>query len=72
MKRSFYHYIMTLRGPKISDAITKFANDLAHDSLFPKQSTDYHEVSDYLEMTTTYLENMTIFDEAWELYLEHN
>ena len=72
MKRSFYHYLLTLRGPKIFDPVTKLANDISLDIQFPKQSESYTEISDYLELNTSYLDTMDIFDVAWEKYLDHN
>ena len=33
--------------------------------------TNYHEISSYLELNGTYLHNMAIFDDAWELYTIH-
>lgn len=72
MRRSFYHYILTLRGPKIEDEITLFANEVGNDITFPKQSIDYDEISNYLELSSNYIENMDIFDQAWERYLETN
>lgn len=71
MRRSFYHYLMTLKGPG-GDAETNFANHAAKDIQFPKQSEDYHELSTYLEMNSDYLTNMHIFDALWEKYLENN
>ncbi|MDA9470349.1 YozE family protein [Enterococcus sp. 5H] len=71
MRRSFYHYLMTLRTP-IKTTESQFANDAAKDIQFPKQSEDYHELSTYLEMNVDYLPNMLIFDEVWEKYLENN
>ena len=62
MRRSFYHYLMTLKGPA-KDPETDFANEAAK---------DYHELSSYLEMNADYLSNMDIFDELWEKYLENN
>lgn len=70
MRQSFYHYLLTQRDPYKKDAITKFANDVQYDGTFPKQSEDYEEISRYLELNATYLSTMTIFDEAWEKYLE--
>lgn len=72
MRRSFYHYLMTLRGPNQKDPETNFANQAAKDIQFPKQSEDYHDVSSYLELETSYLESMDIFDKVWEKYLENN
>ena len=68
MVKSFYQYLLTFRQPKNIDAITKFANDAFLDHSFPKHSSDYHEVSAYLEMNGHYLESMRIFDDAWEQY----
>lgn len=70
MKRSFYHYLMTERDPHKKDEVTQFANAASEDLSFPKQSTDFDEVSNYLEMETHYLPSMQIFDEAWQRYLE--
>jgi len=61
---------MTYRQPKIIDEVTRFANEAFKDHEFPKQSTDYDEVSRYLEMNGSYLSNMAVFDEAWEIYQE--
>lgn len=72
MRRSFYHYVLTLRGPKINVPETKLANAIGIDIQFPKQSESYSEISDYLELSTSYLDNMDIFDELWQKYLEHN
>ena len=66
--KTFYQFLMTFRQPANIDAITKFANDAFHDHDFPKQSRDYHELSQYLEMNGAYLEAMSVFDEAWEEY----
>ncbi|BBU39334.1 MULTISPECIES: YozE family protein [unclassified Aeribacillus] len=67
---SFYHYLMTFRHPKPKDKISKFANDAYLDHSFPKNSTDYDELSTYLELNGSYLENMSVFDEAWEKYVQ--
>ncbi|MHC5217570.1 YozE family protein [Enterococcus sp. LJL128] len=71
MRRSFYHYLVTLKGPA-ADSETQFANAAAKDIRFPKHSEDYHEISSYLEMEVNYLPTMTVFDELWEKYLENN
>ncbi|WP_086347627.1 YozE family protein [Candidatus Enterococcus clewellii] len=71
MRRSFYHYLITLKGPAANDE-TQFANAAAKDIRFPKHSEDYHEISSYLEMEVNYLPTMTVFDELWEKYLENN
>lgn len=70
MKRSFYHYLMTERDPYKKDDLTKFANEVQYDGSFPKQSEDYEEISRYLETSVSYLPSMTVFDKAWEQYIE--
>lgn len=69
MAKTFYHFLMKYRHPSPKDSISQFANHAYQDHSFPKLSIDYHEVSTYLELNGPYLESMTIFDEAWELYL---
>lgn len=68
MVKSFYQFLLTFRQPKNIDDITKFANDAFLDHTFPKHSSDYHEISAYLEMNGHYLDSMRIFDDAWEQY----
>lgn len=67
---SFYRYLMTQRNPNSADEIEQFANNAFLDSTFPKQSTDFDEISKYLEENADYLPSMTIFDAAWQKYLE--
>jgi uncharacterized protein YozE (UPF0346 family) len=69
MTKSFYHFLMKFRHPQPKDDISKFANNAYLDHSFPKNSYDYDEVSNYLELNGHYLDSMRIFDEAWETYL---
>lgn len=62
---------MTLRGTP-NNSINQFADSVAKDIQFPKQATDYHELSTYLEMNANYLSTMDIFDELWGKYQENN
>lgn len=66
--KSFYHFLMKYRHPEPKDVISIFANHAYLDHSFPKMSEDYHELSTYLELNGPYLDSMSIFDEAWELY----
>lgn len=52
--------------------ITQFAENAFLDQTFPKQATDYDDLSRYLEENASYLPNMTIFDEAYQQYQEMN
>ncbi|MGG7618146.1 YozE family protein [Bacillus coreaensis] len=69
MRKSFYHFLMKYRHPAPKDAISRFANDAYVDHSFPKTSTDYTELSSYLELNGQYLESMAVFDDAWDLYV---
>ncbi|WP_409301187.1 YozE family protein [Peribacillus sp. SCS-155] len=69
--KSFYHFLMKYRQPKKLDDITAFANDAYEDHGFPKQSTDYDEISRYLEMNGHYITTMALFDKAWDLYIQN-
>ncbi|WP_160721147.1 YozE family protein [Bacillus sp. USDA818B3_A] len=70
MRKSFYHFLMKYRHPAPKDEISIFANEAFLDHGFPKTSQDYHEISSYLEMNGQYLKSMTVFDEAWEHYIQ--
>lgn len=72
MRRSFYHHLMTLRDPYKKDELTQFANAAEKDGTFPKQSDNYEEISRYLELNGEYLQTMTVFDEAFNDYIEKN
>ena len=67
---SFYRYLMTQRNPHSADEVEQFANNAFLDSTFPKQSEDFDEISKYLEENADYLPSMTIFDTAWQKYLD--
>lgn len=69
MAKSFYHFIMRYRGGK--DELSQFAEGVYRDLGFPKESTDYDELSRYLEMNGDYLPTMTVFDRAWENYQQY-
>lgn len=69
MAKYFYHFLMKYRHPEPKDAISHFANDAYEDHSFPKTSHNYEEISSYLELNGHYLASMSVFDEAWELYL---
>jgi uncharacterized protein YozE (UPF0346 family) len=60
---------MTQRNPSVADEVAEFANNAFYDQAFPKQSQDFDEISHYLEENANYLQAMTIFDDAWQRYL---
>lgn len=61
---------MTLRNPDGTDEISNFANAAFYDLSFPKQSEDYSEISEYLELNGSYINNMDIFDKAFQMYTD--
>lgn len=63
---------MTLKDVKIPTDSSRLAEDASRDMQFPKQSEDYHEISDYLELNTNYLKSLSLFDQLWEIYMEEN
>jgi uncharacterized protein YozE (UPF0346 family) len=69
-RESFYRFLMTQRNPNSADEIQQFANNAFFDTAFPKQSVDFEEISKYLEENADYLPSMTIFDAAWQRYLD--
>lgn len=69
MTKSFYHFLMKYRHPEPKDDISRFANQAYLDHDFPKHLKQYEDISLYLELNAPYLERMSIFDEAWNLYL---
>ncbi|VEF48039.1 Protein of uncharacterised function (DUF1250) [Bacillus freudenreichii] len=70
MKKTFYHFLLKYRQPESKDDFSYFAEEVYKDHGFPKDSMDYYEISDYLELSGSYQSTLAIFDEAWELYLE--
>ncbi|MGY0691721.1 YozE family protein [Virgibacillus sp. FSP13] len=69
--RSFYHYMMTFRGKKQPDDISRLADWIFYDHDFPKHSTDYTEISNYLEWNSPFTNALQAFDDVWELYKTH-
>jgi len=63
--------MLTERDPNRKDALTRFAYNVEKDGMFPKQSVSYNEISHYLELNGDYLSSMSIFDEAWDKYIEN-
>ncbi len=69
MRRPFYQWLMTQRNPVAADEIQTFANAAFYDQIFPKQTENFQEISSYLEENASYLQNMSVYDAAWEQYL---
>jgi uncharacterized protein YozE (UPF0346 family) len=69
MTKSFYHFLMKYRHPEPKDSLSLFANQAYLDHGFPKNSKKYDEISSYLELNGHYLDSMSVFDDAWNIYL---
>ncbi|RMC39925.1 YozE family protein [Lactobacillus sp. ESL0236] len=69
-RESFYRYLMTQCSADAKDDVAQFANNALNDQTFPKQEQSYEELSNYLELNAGYLPNMSIFDEAYQMYRE--
>lgn len=69
MRQSFYQFLMTQRNPEDFEPVAEFANNAFYDQGFPKQETHFEALSKYLEENSSYLPSMTVFDDAWALYL---
>jgi len=70
--RSFYHFAMQYRGIQNKhDARKQLAEAIFRDHGFPKQSVNYNEISEYLEMNSPFPEAIQVFDQLWEEYERH-
>lgn len=64
--KSFYEYVITYRGAENEKGI--FAEAVFNDSLFPRSSESFHDISQYVEMQTDPDMKTSIFDEIWQEY----
>jgi len=49
MERSFYQFALKYRGKLVQDEYSLFAEAMFLDHSFPKTSTDFQEISQYVE-----------------------
>ncbi|MFD1171759.1 YozE family protein [Oceanobacillus picturae] len=66
--RSFYHYLMTYRGKKRPDDKSQLADWAFYDHNFPRHSTEYDELSSYLEWNSPFATALVTFDALWDDY----
>lgn len=71
MRKSFYSWLMTERNPKSQEPIAILADLVFAESDFPKQATDFDEVSRFLEEKASFAFSLSDFDNIWETYLSH-
>lgn len=68
MYHTFYKYVLTFRGGPKTDLKSQFAEAMYYDLSFPKQSSDFHELSRYIEELAHRDMSALLFDELWTLY----
>ncbi len=62
--------MMTFRGIQNKQDLKKrLADWMFHDFEFPKYTSEYDEISRYLEWNIPFPEALSIFDELWEQYM---
>lgn len=68
MLKSFYHYMMKYRGAGKKSEERVLADWMFQDHDFPKHSSSYEEISEYLEMNSPFPDALRLFDDLWERY----
>ncbi|PAF19514.1 hypothetical protein CHH69_01900 [Terribacillus saccharophilus] len=66
--RSFYHFMMTYRGRKKPTDESLLADWMFGDHNFPKHSSSYDEISEYLEWNSPFHGALQVFDRLWRSY----
>ncbi len=69
MRKSFYHWLMTQRHHERDIAMADLAEQVFYEADFPKQSSDFDQVSRFLEEEASFAFSMAEFDRIWEAYL---
>ncbi|MDR2977297.1 MAG: YozE family protein [Streptococcaceae bacterium] len=65
---TFYQYLMKFRNPTETDDAARLANLVFKDSTFPRQSSDFDEISSYLETHAPFRFPLQLFDNIWQDY----
>ncbi|GAA0459301.1 YozE family protein [Alkalibacillus silvisoli] len=69
--KTFYHFAMQFRGIESkSDERKQLAEWMFRDHDFPKQSTNYDDITRYLEMNSPFPGALKAFDALWDEFLE--
>ena len=64
--KTFYEFVLTYRGA--ANEKGDFAEAVFEDSLFPRSSKDFNELSQYVEMQVDVHMKTSIFDDIWDEY----
>lgn len=65
---SFYQFALTVRGRP--DEKGQLAEQIFDDLAFPKQASDFHALSDYIETEASISSPMYVFDDLFDEYQE--
>ncbi len=68
MDLTFYEFLMRYRDKDSLKPECRLANIAHDDTQFPKQSTDFNEISNHLEYTDDYGPLLVTFDDLWLSY----
>ncbi|MDQ0427478.1 uncharacterized protein YozE (UPF0346 family) [Planomicrobium stackebrandtii] len=68
MDRSFYQFALKYRGKLDADDFSHFADSMFLDHSFPKSSSDFDQLSKYVEEKAHPVMKASVFDEMWEEY----
>lgn len=68
MKKSFYHFALTYRGKMRADDYSRFADAVFLDHSFPRATSDFEELSRYIEEKAHPDMKASVFDEMWDEY----
>ena len=64
--KTFYEFVLTYRGA--ANEKGDFAEAVFEDSLFPRRTLNFNELSQYVEMKADASMKTSIFDEIWDEY----
>ncbi len=69
MRKSFYTWLMTQRNSKSNAPVAVLADHVFDELDFPKHSSNFDEVSRFLEEHASFSFSLSDFDQIWEDYL---
>lgn len=72
--RPFYQYVQKYRNSSAQHptAVEELAELIYLDGDFPKSSTEFHQLSDYIELNSRYSHFVGTFDDVWKAYLNND
>lgn len=66
--KTFYEYVKRYKGKTNPTDESRLADWIYSTDDFPKFSTDFHEISNFLEIYSPFPEAIHVFDALWEKY----